>query len=406
MPLSAETISALLGSLYEAAASPQHWPDFFEALRGCIRMDKSFFLLVDPEHNCNINLSYGFDPAWQRSYQEHFYLHDVLRDTCIQAKQLHGEWVGNTHSVLPDRDYFRSVLYNDFVKPQGQFYHCAAVLGGLEGGIEGGITLNRGKQGGAFEPDELALLAILAPHLTRALNMHRSLCRQRSHEGVLRHTLETLDVAMLSLDSRNRVLRMTASAEALLQTRDGLALDRGVLRAGVAHEQSRLLELIAGAVFTGSGAGISDTEPPTYSCRAPAAAPELRTRRLWTPRSGGAMLVSRMPPKRPLQITVTPFCSSEMLLDERPAALVFLVDPDGHSAPRAAVLQSLYALTPTEGRLADELAQGCDIAAAAELMRITVQTARFHLKAVFRKTGVTRQAELVRLVLGLTGQAG
>ena len=116
------------------------------------------------------------------------------------------------------------------------------------------------------------------------------------------------------------------------------------------------------------------------------------------------MLITRRPPKRPLQLVVTPFHSSEVFLDDHPVALVFLADPDAHPASRTTILRALYGLTPTEARLADLLAAGNDVASAAAILRMTTQTGRFHLKAVFRKIGASRQLELIRLVLGLPGE--
>jgi DNA-binding CsgD family transcriptional regulator len=113
------------------------------------------------------------------------------------------------------------------------------------------------------------------------------------------------------------------------------------------------------------------------------------------------MLISRRPPSRPLRIVVTPFQSSEVLLGDRPAALVFFSDPDARGGSRASVLCALYSLTPAECRLTGLLVEGCELAAAARQMSMATQTARFHLKSIFRKTGVGRQAELVRLVWGL-----
>lgn len=51
--------------------------------------------------------------------------------------------------------------------------------------------------------------------------------------------------------------------------------------------------------------------------------------------------------------------------------------------------------------MADLLAEGFELNAVAGKMTMTIETARFHLKSVFRKTGVSRQAELMRLVMGL-----
>jgi DNA-binding CsgD family transcriptional regulator len=117
------------------------------------------------------------------------------------------------------------------------------------------------------------------------------------------------------------------------------------------------------------------------------------------------MLISRQPPRRPLQLVATPFYSSEIVLDERPAALIVLTDPDARPTSRESVLRALYELTPAECRMAGLLAAGFTIANAANSMNVSTLTARTQLKAIFRKTGTNRQAELVRLVLGLPGES-
>ncbi len=214
----------------------------------------------------------------------------------------------------------------------------------------------------------------------------------------MRRSVETLGQGLISLDSRGQVIRMSRAAQAILDARDGIKLEGRVLRAGSAREQIRLTELVAGAVATGSGRGTESAD--LCSTRG---APQAGSKSLWTPSPGGAMLISRKAPKRPLQLVAAPFHSDEVLLGDRPAALVFLSDPDARPAPKASLARSLYGLTPTESRLADLLAQGCELTAAAERLSMASTTARFHLKAIFRKTGTGRQAELVRLMAGLPG---
>ena len=54
-------------------------------------------------------------------------------------------------------------------------------------------------------------------------------------------------------------------------------------------------------------------------------------------------------------------------------------------------------MTVAEARLAARLACGEALETIADDLKITKETARFHLKRVFAKTGVRRQAELVAL---------
>jgi DNA-binding CsgD family transcriptional regulator len=67
-------------------------------------------------------------------------------------------------------------------------------------------------------------------------------------------------------------------------------------------------------------------------------------------------------------------------------------------APAAALLISAFGLTPAEARLAVIIGQGHSPEQAAEILVVSVVTARNQLKAVFAKTETHRQSELVALL--------
>ena len=59
-------------------------------------------------------------------------------------------------------------------------------------------------------------------------------------------------------------------------------------------------------------------------------------------------------------------------------------------------------LTPAEARLAEIIGRGHTLRAVAEMSGITYETARAHLRSVFAKLSIRRQADLVVLVTRLT----
>jgi DNA-binding CsgD family transcriptional regulator len=71
---------------------------------------------------------------------------------------------------------------------------------------------------------------------------------------------------------------------------------------------------------------------------------------------------------------------------------------------RGEFLRDLFGLTATEARLADCLLEGNGLQDAADTLKITWSTTRFHLKRIFAKTGTCRQTELMRLMWSLPGQ--
>ncbi len=70
------------------------------------------------------------------------------------------------------------------------------------------------------------------------------------------------------------------------------------------------------------------------------------------------------------------------------------------------LLMRAFDLSPREAALAAELANGHELAAAANRLHIAVGTARNYLKAIFAKTRTHRQAELVALILRATRFGG
>ena len=76
-------------------------------------------------------------------------------------------------------------------------------------------------------------------------------------------------------------------------------------------------------------------------------------------------------------------------------------DPASQPLSRGATLRALYALTPSEARVADLLLQGLETRDVANRLGLALETARFHVKRVLAKTGVKRQTELMRMMLSL-----
>lgn len=64
-----------------------------------------------------------------------------------------------------------------------------------------------------------------------------------------------------------------------------------------------------------------------------------------------------------------------------------------------AAIREFFGLTPTEAEIAARLADGDNISEIAGALDIRPGTVRVHLRSIYRKTRVSRQGELVRLVL-------
>jgi DNA-binding CsgD family transcriptional regulator len=79
-------------------------------------------------------------------------------------------------------------------------------------------------------------------------------------------------------------------------------------------------------------------------------------------------------------------------------AIVIFVDTEERRTAPESLLQSGFSLTQTEARLASRLATGASLEEVSNELQISKQTGRTHLKRVFAKMGIGRQAELVSLL--------
>jgi DNA-binding CsgD family transcriptional regulator len=114
--------------------------------------------------------------------------------------------------------------------------------------------------------------------------------------------------------------------------------------------------------------------------------------------AGGTILIGREN-RRPLSITVVPQPHTLSVLEQRPAAVLFVSDPDQDSELPPDLLQRCHGLTAAEARIAVLLVEGRGLNEAAELSGVTRNTAKTQLQSVFAKTQVQRQGELIRLLL-------
>ena len=69
-------------------------------------------------------------------------------------------------------------------------------------------------------------------------------------------------------------------------------------------------------------------------------------------------------------------------------------------------LCALFGLTPAEARVATAIFDGMSMREAADALQVAHNTVRVQLARVYEKTGVTRQAELVKMMMRLAEGRG
>jgi len=369
----ADILSPILEALYEAPLDPSGWDEFL-SLTAAAAVGESAALLMYDSSNAQSVMSreWGFHPEVAHLYAAHYGAIDIWRSAVTASS----DWVGISEQFVPASVLARSEFYNDLLLPYG-------IPHGIFAMVERGptrvanLSICRGARYGPFEEKNLELVRFLKPHIQRAFKLHFQLSELRARSEGIEATLNMLATGVIILGAKGEALLTNRKAEELLAGEDGLSSARGKLIAAVRAESDRLQALIYGAVQTGRGIGLS---------------------------AGGAILISRES-GRPLSITVAPLGEINMGLSQRPAAVIFVSDPDRTPDLPADLLHRCYGLTPAEVRLAMVLLEGHSLKEAANSCGVTYNTAKSQLKIVFLKTNVQRQGELIRLLLNTGGIA-
>jgi len=109
--------------------------------------------------------------------------------------------------------------------------------------------------------------------------------------------------------------------------------------------------------------------------------------------------VGRPSGKRDLTVVVRPTSSFVEGQDtDKPAALVFIQDPERPVRVLQSDLYQLYRLTLTEASIANFLMEGSTLEECCQRLSIRPSTARMHLRNLLNKTGTRCQGELVWLL--------
>lgn len=354
----------LVGQVYDAAVEPGRWPQVLERLSDFLEgaATKLTFQNVKTLHS-EAN-SVRMAPEADLTYAQYYYKVNVFlqRIAKVRAGTLIPVW-----ELLPREVYERSEFYNDFARPNDMCHPIGVVLVN-QPDARVVFTCGSAKAAGEFEPEHLDRLRRVGPHLVRAANVSLRLSRAEIARTAEAAALDRVGQGVLIVAADGEILFANRAAEALLAEADGIKTEKSALRANTLADTAQFRRLIAAAAERSDSAG-------------------------------GMMALSRPAPRRPLHALVAPLTiESTLFMTSRPAAIVFVADPDGAPPIAQEQLRSLYRLTPAEAAVAMAIARGAGLQAAADELQISLTTARTHLQHVFEKTETGRQAELVRLI--------
>jgi DNA-binding CsgD family transcriptional regulator len=277
-------------------------------------------------------------------------------------------------SQMPNGAFHASRYYQEWLKP-AQIIDILSVNLLLTPTRFACLGMSRHENKGAIRQREIELATLLLPHLRRAVMISDVLDVRTIERARMAEALDALRCGVLLIDTHAAILHANSAAENLLRKADGpIQALGGKLVAKVPSAARELLGTIK--LATQDEARIGKT---------------------------GLAIRLTEAGEAPIIAHVLPLTGSDLRTRLQPAAVaaVFIGASPG-SQDAAAVVAATFDLTPAETRVLASLLGGRTLAETAATLGIAPTTAKSHLENIFAKTGVARQADLMRVATGLT----
>lgn len=363
------TFSHVLDGVYDATTAFDRWTAPMD------RLGKAFHSAYTGLIDRNLRTmegraaAVGIDAAGYREYFDVWSNRDVLRQW---TPAFRAGAIERDPEILPREELVRSDYFNGFMKPRdhSSFIRMTLVVGPVFRKI---ISMSRPASIGPFTNKEVEHCQRLMPHFQRVLRVSQEIEAARVELSAVSTVLERSATGVLLIDRTGEVAFANAAARAMAATGDAFVLGGDRIRAIESGADANLQRLIAGA------AG--------------------RTDRV-TDARGGVIRLPRKSGGAPFSLAAAPL--GDMTWSETGAvAFVLINDPDAAAPQAVSAMRQLFGLSAAEARVARRLMMGDTPEQAAAALNIRTSTARWHLASLYRKTGTSRQAQLVRLLLSM-----
>jgi len=267
-----------------------------------------------------------------------------------------------------------SIFYTNWMKPNGIYY-----VGGTQfvdtKTHKAGIMIMRSKGAGPWSDGEIRVIHEIVPHLNRALKIYSEFTHLRLKQDSLLKGLDRLVIGLILYDRSAQPVYINPTAKSIIKSHPALRLQEGDLLLVNSADDKNLRKTIIDT------AEIDPDDSWKQSVAIGITHPDLEVL---------------------LPILITPMHTHLITSDldyEGAKVAVFLSDPNLQQPISIDSLVSVYSLTPSEAQVAISLANGHSIEQIASNSNHSVHTIRSQLKSVFRKTVVSRQSELIKLLL-------
>jgi DNA-binding CsgD family transcriptional regulator len=353
---------SLIDTIYEAAHIPELWPALLDQLSELTDAWGGMLFTATTEAT-----------RWVASPQTTDFFAQFLGAGWMAKNPLVERGVRRDHAgFLTDLDLFThdeldaEPMY-DYMRRIGGGWHLGTAIA-VPNGDTLVVNIERRHTQGAFLREQAEQLDLYRPHLARAALLAARYTQRRYETAV--GDLETLGLAAAAVSLRGNLIACNARFQALMPA----LVQDGPSGLVVSHQPAQ-------------------AQVQTYLAR---------TRLAGDTTSGASIPIPAALERGPAILHLVPVSGAARDIFARTACLVVVTAAETERLPSSRVVQGLFDLTPAEARVARDIARGLGVPEAAVQAGVTEGTIRSQLKAVFAKTGTSRQAELAALLNGIS----
>jgi DNA-binding CsgD family transcriptional regulator len=376
MPHTRETLSDLIGRVYDCAVQPELWPTTLHSIRSALNL--AFLQVVSVDGH---RLRHGeaiqtlafktlFEQGWMNDFARHFNTipggNDWLEaeiDTPVSQMQL-----------VSEEEFKQSEFYKSWIGSRGLRDSCTTPLVRRDHLICA-LTASGSANRELFNDGDRQTFRLLSPHIRRSLMIGDMLDDGNYKLSLYRDILDRITTSVMIVSPGAKLAYANSAAEKLLSEGGNVKVKNGEL-------QSTYPAFAAGfRAALDRACSDNDADIGNFGNGIP------------LPGRNGNTAVCY----------VLPMGLSDHRRSLGPGhAAVFISAAGASLPPSLETLSALSGLTSREARIALTVADGTTLADAAGKLGISIHTMRTHISHIFQKTGTNSQQALMKFVSGLS----
>lgn len=364
------SLPSIIGLIYRAATEPEVWLQVAQQIETLMRSSTVNLWSADfSDNRLGVSVATGHTQDVLDFYEREILSIDKAAHLLVTGS-------ANTMHAMPalfgsEEAWRESEGFQRHYENQGM-QHTIGVQYLFEAGSSAIFSMGRTEREGAYNPQEIAFLGQLLPHLRQSFEIRRQLIDAHAKDRLSLLALDNVASGVAIFDENHRLVLNNSQCERLVA--NGLLRKRANELVFADNQTQQILYQTINALNTNqdnSSFLIQQDDAAVYICHV-------------------------------LPIWISDDNLDLMRAHSRFHYALFIIDSSLSGSFPADILQKLYQLTGVEVAVLELLVSGLSIKEISERRSVGYEAVRFHIKSLLRKTQCKRQAELVAKVLRLS----